>query len=218
MEKLKSNKNRAKFAVIFSWILLVFELFGLFALFKSYSFLKNALNGVEVDFDAFDNFISNTEIVATINMIFFFLFFVTFLMWFYRAYSNLSLRVNNLSSEPRWTVIFWFIPILFLYKPFVLMKELFVETNNYANDAKYVDEDSFSTSFLGWWWAAFVLSRILSVISDKILDMTQSAELVMTGLIIAMFSSLVAIVYYVLNVVLINKYSKLNGYLEDELI
>src|SRR5579883_37701 len=49
---------------------------------------------------------------------------VTFLIWVYRTYGNLrAFGATGLSSSPGWAVGYYFIPILWFYKPYQLMNE-----------------------------------------------------------------------------------------------
>ena len=58
---------------------------------------------------------------------------IILLYWFYRAYRNLpSLGAKVLKFNPKWVVVYFFIPILALWKPFKALEEIWIlSTNTY---------------------------------------------------------------------------------------
>tara|TARA_B100000945_G_scaffold204220_1_gene164192 strand:+ start:56 stop:697 length:642 start_codon:yes stop_codon:yes gene_type:complete len=86
---------------------------------------------------------------------------ITFLMWIHRAYSNLPFLGNvNPKTTPGWAVGWWFIPIAFLFKPFSVMKEIYIWSG--ADGAKI------STNILGLWWTFWICSHILQQITFRL--------------------------------------------------
>lgn len=52
-------------------------------------------------------------------------FIVFFFIWLYRAYAHLQQRhIDGLAHSPRWAVGWYFIPVMNLFKPFSVMKEV----------------------------------------------------------------------------------------------
>jgi uncharacterized protein YjeT (DUF2065 family) len=98
---------------------------------------------------------------------------VGFLMWLYRAHSNLqALRPTNLEFTPGWAVGWWFIPFANLVKPFQVVREVWWES-----DPDVPDEHSFlsvslhsAPTYMGFWWAAWIASNILSNITSRVYD------------------------------------------------
>jgi len=67
-------------------------------------------------------------ILCTIYFIFYSISVITFIMWFRRAYFNLHQKVNHLSYSEGWAAGSWFVPIINLYRPYQIMKEIYIET------------------------------------------------------------------------------------------
>ncbi|OYT14315.1 MAG: hypothetical protein B6I19_00475 [Bacteroidetes bacterium 4572_114] len=52
-----------------------------------------------------------------------------FLVWFYRAYENLSHRVNKVDHSKGWSIWAWFVPVISMYRPYNIMNELNKKTD-----------------------------------------------------------------------------------------
>jgi len=86
---------------------------------------------------------------------------ITFFMWIHRAYSNLPFLGNlNPKTTPGWAVGWWFIPVALLFKPFGVMKEIYIWSG--ADGAKI------STNILGLWWTVWICSRFLSILTSRL--------------------------------------------------
>ena len=82
---------------------------------------------------------------------------ITFLMWVHRAYSNLPFLGNdNPKTTPGWAVGWWFIPIASLFKPYDVIKEIYIWS--WEGDAEI------STNTLRLWWAFWIGIYVLSFI------------------------------------------------------
>lgn len=127
---------------------------------------------------------------------------VVFLMWEYRAHSNLrALKAENVEFTPGWAVGWWFIPILNLFKPFQVMREIWCES-----DPESVPEDgerSFLSSslhsapgFMTLWWAFWLLSNFLSNIASNAFEPERPETALFGGTIVVIagvFSVIAAI-------------------------
>lgn len=93
---------------------------------------------------------------------------VTFLIWLYRVYSNLSpLKARDLEFTPGWAVGWWFIPFANLIKPYQAVTEAWRES-----DPNYDPELGFLTSTIenSWhfpiWWGSFLIGNIFTRVSE----------------------------------------------------
>ena len=95
---------------------------------------------------------------------------VFFLIWVYRAFSNLSpLRAQNLEFSPGWAVGWWFIPFANLVKPFQVMRELYNESDpDFDEETGFLNTQPGTPELIGFWWASFLISNILFRISDAV--------------------------------------------------
>ena len=81
-------------------------------------------------------------------------------MWIHQASKNLvALGVHDQRFSPGWAVGWWFVPVMFLFRPYQVMKEIW--RGSYP-DIGIGDQAAWRnvpvSSLLGWWWAAWLLS------------------------------------------------------------
>ena len=109
---------------------------------------------------------------------------VFFLMWLYRAHSNLTdLRPVNLQFTSGWAVGWWFIPFANLVKPFQAVREVWWESNPEVDDGPTFLSSSLhaAPTFMGVWWAFWIVSNVLSNISGRVFDPNDISTVVLSG-------------------------------------
>ncbi|MBN2578466.1 MAG: DUF4328 domain-containing protein [Pirellulales bacterium] len=91
---------------------------------------------------------------------------VTFLLWFFRAYKNLlALGADGLEYSPGWAVGAFFVPILNLFYPYRIMKEIWRHS---VPDLSVDPKNIKASSLVGWWWGMFIFMNILAQISMRL--------------------------------------------------
>ena len=160
MENLKPNGQRAKNAITLIWIVLALEIVSLISGYFQYDLLQTAANGGEISTETANANDTREQIIGIVYLIAFVISAVTFIQWFRRAYFNLHLRVNHLSQTEGWAAGSWFVPIVSLYRPYQIMKELYQETKALLTK-NGLNNENISTSSLGWWWTLWVISSFL---------------------------------------------------------
>jgi len=108
---------------------------------------------------------------------------ILFLIWFYRAYLNLpSLRGSELSMSPRLAIIYFFIPILNLYKPYVAMKEIWHTGEPHTQLTNLTSRKLMKTPYLiKSWWAMSILFVIMNFVGRIIQSVNNN--LIKAGLV-----------------------------------
>jgi hypothetical protein len=108
--------------------------------------------------------------------------FIAFLIWIHRACRNLpALGAKNVRFTPGWAVGYFFIPILNVYVPYQVVKEIWCgsdpgrlqPTGNPSGSAKPA-----STAIIGWWWAFWIACIILGKVLWKTDTETQDGILI----------------------------------------
>ena len=160
MENLKPNEKRAKNAILFIWIVLALEIVNIISSYLQYELLQAAANGWDIS-DKADANDMREGIVALFYFIASVISAITFIMWFRRAYYNLHQRVNYLSHSEGWAAGCWFVPIVNLYRPYQIMKELYVETKNFFSRKGLSEKINYTTDYVGWWWTLWIISGII---------------------------------------------------------
>jgi hypothetical protein len=84
---------------------------------------------------------------------------VTFLRWIYRANQNLqALSTAPMTFSPGWSVGWYFVPIANLFKPYLVMKEIWIVAHRGL---------STESLLLGWWWGLWIVSNFVARFSIK---------------------------------------------------
>jgi hypothetical protein len=82
------------------------------------------------------------------------------LVWLHRAYANLRLMGTERSDyTPGWAVGYWFIPILNLFRPYQITKEVWLRSagRNAVESIKGLPP----AAILSWWWGVYLISNLL---------------------------------------------------------
>lgn len=81
---------------------------------------------------------------------------VLFLLWFYRACVRAWARApGSLRYRPRWAVLGFFVPVLSLWRPYLLAVDLFRATRGDP------ERDESPPAFLPLWWGAWIGASVL---------------------------------------------------------
>ena len=213
MEKLKPNGQRAKNAIILIWVVLVLEIIMLISSYFQYDLLQIAKNGGEISMEAADANDTREQIIGIIYLIAFVISGVTFIQWFRRAYFNLHLKINNLSHTEGWAAGSWFVPIINLYRPYQIMKELYQETKGIVTRKGLILSKEYSISYLGWWWTLWITNSIIGQIIYRYPSETIDELIGVT--VISMIGSIMGIPLALITVKVIKDYSDIEPLLNE---
>jgi hypothetical protein len=132
--------------------LLVIDVVAFFSDIAQYQLLQSALT--EDQANAND---ARQHVIGIAYIVVYALTAVTFGRWIYCANKNArALGAVGMQFSPGWSVGWYFIPILSLWKPYQAMKEIWQ-----ASSALEYWQGSAAAPILGWWWFAYVVSAIL---------------------------------------------------------
>jgi asparagine N-glycosylation enzyme membrane subunit Stt3 len=89
---------------------------------------------------------------------------VLFMVWIHRAHKNLrALGADCLRFSPGWTVGYFFIPIVFLFRPYQATKEIWKASDPALADAHPLGwMTAPGAAILKFWWAAWLVSDYVS--------------------------------------------------------
>ncbi|HLQ96944.1 MAG TPA: DUF4328 domain-containing protein [Pseudogracilibacillus sp.] len=87
-------------------------------------------------------------------------FIVFFLIWLYRAYAHLQQSsVEGLAHSPRWAIGWYFIPVMNLFKPFSVMKELVLASFHAVSNPEHWKLKK-APGYIMVWWLLFLGGNI----------------------------------------------------------
>ena len=121
---------------------------------------------------------------------------IVFLMWLYRARSNLpALGAADVRWSPGWSIAWWFIPIMSLFRPYQVVKETWQASDPTSLSRWSSDRPP---GIYGWWWGLFLAYGFVGNATDSTATSGASgfdaAALVdLAGLIIGIGSALCTI-------------------------
>lgn len=129
-------------------------------------------------------------------------------MWFRRAYFNLHLRVKNLSNDEGWAAGSWFVPIINLYRPFQIMKELYVETKKYIIDNDESSRIDLNTNIIVFWWTLWIINGIFGQLIFRLSNYADTIPDLIGITVLSIISGFIGIVLAIVTLKMIKDYSK----------
>jgi len=197
-ETIRPNQKRAQWAQYLIWILLGLGLVSLFSSYMQYDLLLKIQEGFNVSTHEINNNDLREGIIGGTTAILYVVSVIIFIRWFRRAYYNLSSRTDTKYDEG-WAAGSWFVPILNLFRPYHIMKE--IDDGNSILIEKYSQKPtSKSTALIGFWWAMWIISGVMgryvfrtSLNAESLEELMTSTQVDMLGIAFDVPLSLVTI-------------------------
>ena len=169
---LRPNKQRSKNAIIMIWLVMVFYIFATVLQVLETIYYHDIDIYLSEDIGDVDYY--------TFSLLYLFFSFgytivyiisaVTFIQWFRRAYFNLHQKIGSLSYTEGWASGGWFIPIMNLFVPYRIMKELYLRTDDLLNEneGESVSYSRPDLSMVKIWWTLWIITGIIEGVSFRI--------------------------------------------------
>jgi hypothetical protein len=126
---------------------------------------------------------------------------VLFAMWIYRANFNArQLGAKGMQFSPGWSIGYYFIPILALWKPYQAMREIWQASKNPASWAT-VERGS----ILPWWWFFFITAQVLGKVSFRLARIAKGINALIWSTGIGIAADLVSIPAAIVALVLVKQ-------------
>lgn len=161
--EIKPNKARAGQTITALHILLGTQIVSIISYLMLYFSSKPSYDPLEiVDLEEIRRTVFFSSIAYVLNMVAVLSMGICFARWFYRAYSNLHTMYDHLSCERYWAVLGWLIPVINLYRPYAIMKEMYRLTANYLHlSAPDENKANLSLDRVSLWWSLLLTRQIL---------------------------------------------------------
>lgn len=208
-DKTRPNLQRGKVAYIMVGLVTLFEIIALFSEYFQYSMLKAVNGGQQITEEMANRNDLRQQVIGILYLVVFIISVVTFLQWFRRGYFNLIQRTSRTTFTENWSVGCWFVPVISLYRPYQIMKEMWVSTTNLNKEADSSFYESSIGNLISWWWGLWVL---LSYVGNFVMKSTLKAETVnemITGSIASMISNILSVPLGILLYKIIKEYSEM---------
>jgi uncharacterized protein DUF4328 len=156
---LKNNSERGKNIIIAFWFLFAISFISTISTYFEYELLAKARTGNVSLSEATANdtrqrIIGLAEILMRIVVV------VLFIMWLRRAYYNIRRLGFNTRYTDGWAAGAWFVPIMNLYAPYQIVKEVWDNTQFKAQQNSTNPTHKTST-IIGVWWFLWIVSSII---------------------------------------------------------
>lgn len=139
------------------------------------------------------------QIVGLFYVIIFIITAIAFLMWVHRASVNVhGFGAANLRFTPGWAVGWYFVPIMWLFRPFQAMKEIWQASRNPS--AWHLEPGS---ALLRLWWTLWLCSNITGYISFGLSLQADTIDELRAGTLFDMVSCLIGVPLAVLAILVV---------------
>ncbi|MEX6634356.1 DUF4328 domain-containing protein [Hyphococcus lacteus] len=162
----------------------------------AFSWIKAVNDGAVYSMSEAEFIDLHQAILGGLYVIIYFACIVAYCRFYYRAMNNLKIvEAADLHISPFWTIGYFFVPFLSLWKPLVAVREIWRGSHDPANANVTVP------AIIGWWWGFWLLGSLLDKVSWQMLlssgalgeEMT-NVERYLDSLMIDIGSALIAII------------------------
>ncbi len=153
---LKPNKKRATLAIQMIWAVLIVDLFMIISNYFQYRLLQDFNDGLYVTDEAISSNDLRVGLLSLVYVLIYIISVVTFIRWFRRAYNNLAAR-TSIDHGEGWAAGGWFVPIISLFRPYTIMKELFQKTDRIIANKTGSETKNNHLTLIGFWWALWLI-------------------------------------------------------------
>ena len=170
-EHFVSGHSRAFWVIVILLAGVLIDLIAVGADFVEANLISRAINGELI---TYAEAVANDErqtLIALLQTTIVIITVALFCIWIHRAHRNLkSLNANNLEYSPKWAVVWLFVPIMNLFRPYQVMKEIWKASDpgvDAADDTAW--QNAPGSPILGWWWGFWLAANLASTIAWNLL-------------------------------------------------
>ena len=173
IDSYKDNSSLTKWVIWLLKLQILVAVISLLSNYLEYNLLTEFQNELFVSQDEFmqkvDESDSRQAFIALSYLVVFVVSGILILKWLYRANYNVKqLGAKDMEFTPGWSIGYYFIPIVNLWKPFQAMKDLWKTSVNPTNWQSLK-----SPSTIALWWGLWIVSNLLGRI---IFNLSRNAE------------------------------------------
>jgi hypothetical protein len=210
--QILDNSTRAKNTINLFYVSIGISILAVFADVLDYQNLEGYYTDEFSMTDLFISLVGLGQIAISITLI------VVFLNWFRRAYANLHrLGIGYLNHTDLHAVWCWFVPILNLFRPYKITKEIWSETQHQINKLNNTFQVDPSDAGIGVWWGFYLISNFIANIGTRLSFRADSIEELEAATILIGISNVLDIAAAFLAIAVVKKISNVEALLAHEL-
>ena len=188
---------------------ILFAIINIYADVNDISFIKaNIKSGGVLYYDnsSFESLL--TSISQMLYGLIFIVAVIIYFIWVRQAYRNLhSLQLEPTEYSSGWAIGSYFVPILNLFRPYSMMKEIWFGSQPIQTDEYSYESDSHfglpSTGFLQLWWGVFLIDGFASNISFRFGLNLETPQKILLSTWMDLISSITGIAVSIISIYLI---------------
>lgn len=168
-----SNEQKGKKVILFFKINILLSLLILIPIMWKYMIIQKLPNNHPIPIEILStpeqiqNIIYVGVLLSTIACC------IIFLLWFKREYHNLHAINPKLKYKETWAIWSWFIPIINLWRPYQIMKEIYIHaTTTEKKGTNPEEEEIITTPIIDLWWLLWIASNVLSQVNNRLPETT----------------------------------------------
>ncbi len=204
---LRPNEARAKYAIVMLFVILFLDVVSGYSSYLQLGLLNDLNEGIFVPDDVLTTNDLRERIIGVLYSIAMLVSAVFFIQWFRRAYYNLQVRTGNCEHGEGWAAGSWFVPIISLFRPLHIMKEMDTKTSRLigSTTGKVVETNGV---VIGFWWALWILNNYLGNYVLKMAFREETIENYISSTTVEMINSFVGVPLALLAYFVVKNYAQ----------
>ncbi|MBI5540522.1 MAG: DUF4328 domain-containing protein [Bacteroidia bacterium] len=159
----KSNIKKARYTIAIIAVFILIDIAVIVISAMQYQLLDSVEKGLPVTNEMIFNNNIRELVVIIVYLLVYVFSTIIFLKWFKSAYDNLHKRFSKCEYASGWAIGWWFIPVVSLYKPYYIMKEMITNNSILILQRGISVRKNYKTYYLGLWWTLWLFTHIISI-------------------------------------------------------
>ena len=199
---VQSAHTRARIVLALLGLGLIFNLLGIVSSMGQFTLLSSVRDGAEItDAQAAAND-ARQQGIALIQIAVFITTVIFWLLWQHRAYTNLTLVGSRDTEEtPGWSVGYWFIPIINIFKPYQITAELWRKSE--LKNARDPIGGLSGTPLVLAWWIVYVLNGLAGRLFASLVKSAKSLDALIDATMAGILADAVGIAACILAIIVV---------------
>ena len=207
--KFKDSTSLTKWAKWFLYAQIVIGVIAIISGVLEYQLLSDFKNGVyisqELAVEAGKESDTRQGVVGIAQLIISIVSGILILKWIYRANYNVrQLGATGMKFTPGWSIGWYFVPIINLWKPYQAMKEIWKTSSDPLNW-----KTQSVSSILSWWWLFWITCGIAANISFRMTMRAEEIDEFIAANIITQVSDVIGISLNLITIAIISRVYKM---------